>query len=136
MHAQAAAFTGRRQPGFFEHALQPFPPALRLAGILPGNIAADIIFFFYDKFLLSLVFLKQAQVARFALLQVGAVIAAENIHAGGHFPDRAGHLVQEITVVRHNQHRPIPILKVRLQPFDRGNVQVVGWLVHQQQIRA
>ena len=46
----------------------------------------------------------------------------------------AGHLVQEVAVVRDDQDRSVPILQVRFQPFDGFDIQVVGGLIQQQQV--
>ena len=121
----------RGQAGFLQHALQAFLAALGLAGVLPGHVAPDVFFFLQDKRLLGFVFLQPAGVAFLALLQKGGVIAAVDFQRGGHLPDGVGHLVEEVAVVRNDQHRPRPIGHKIFQPFDGGDIQVIGRLVHQ-----
>ena len=50
--------------------------------------------------------------------------------------DRAvGHVVQKSAVVRDEQHRPVVVFQVLLQPLDRLDVKVVGRLVQQKDRR-
>ena len=122
------------QTGFFQHAFQALSPSLGLAGILPGNIAADIIRFLFNDCLLGLVLLQSLLVTVGALSQVSAVVAAVFIQGRGHLPDGFYHLVQEIAVVRHNHGGSIPIPQVTFQPFNGGEIKVVGWFIQQQHI--
>ena len=43
-------------------------------------------------------------------------------------------LVEEIAVVRDDHRRALPLAQIAFQPFDGGDVQVVGGLVQQQQV--
>ena len=46
----------------------------------------------------------------------------------------SGHVVQEVTVVRHGNHRTLILLQVLLQPVDALSVEVVGRLVEQEDV--
>ena len=113
---------------------KPFEPALRLAGVLPGDVAADVIFFLADELLLGVVFFGLALLVHGALEQVGGIIAVIGVKAGGHFPDGIRHLVEEVAVVRDGHHRAFPVAQVFLQPFDRADIQMVGRLIQEEQV--
>ena len=51
------------------------------------------------------------------------------------FQDPSGHVVQEVTVVRHRDHRPLVLAQVRFQPLDTLGVEVVCRLVQQEDVR-
>src|SRR5271157_2177241 len=111
---QPALFHGRGQASFFKQALQPLTATLRLASILTGDVAPDIFFFFFDKSLLCLKFFQATFIPLSALLQISAVVSMKDFQCGGHFPNRIYYLVKEITVMRNDYHRPIPIMQVCL----------------------
>ena len=50
------------------------------------------------------------------------------------FHDAVGQFAKEHAIVRHEHQRRIPGGKELLQPLDGVDVQVIGWLVQQQQI--
>ena len=74
--------------------------------------------------------------ARLALLEVRGVAAPERPQpAVAQLPDAAHDGVQEGPVVRCHQEGASAAGEVRLQPLERGEVEVVGGLVEQQQVR-
>jgi hypothetical protein len=60
--------------------------------------------------------------------------AEEPSPAGFEFEHRGAHGFEEPAVVRDEDHRGVERLEVALQPLERGDVQVVGWLVEEQQV--
>ena len=128
------AAPGRRgQPGFLHQPFKAFQSPFCLAAVLPGHIAADKFFFFFNKFLLGLIFLQTAGIAFLALFEVGAVIAMINFKQRSHFPDDMHHMVEKITVVRYQHHRPSKIAQVIFQPLNGLNIQVIGRFIQQKQ---
>ena len=51
------------------------------------------------------------------------------------FQNPASDVVQKVTIMRNRDDRALVVLQVVLQPGDRFRVQVVGWLVQEQDIR-
>ena len=75
-------------------------------------------------------------IRRLALLEVRGVAALERRQpAVAQLPDAGHDRVQEGPVVGRDQERALASGEVRLQPLQRGEVQVVGGLVEQQQVR-
>ena len=124
------AFFGRwRQTGFVQHALEAFASALCRAGILTGNVAPDVFFFFIDKFLLGLVFCQPSFVAFLALIHVGAVITAILFKSWGHLTDHIDDLVKKITAL-FLIDMPGQIRKLEKHIAD-GDIKAAGDQAHQ-----
>ena len=74
--------------------------------------------------------------AGLALLEVRGVAALERRQLPvAQLPDAGHDGVQERPVVGRDEQRALASGEVRLQPLERGEVQVVGGLVEQQQVR-
>ena len=65
----------------------------------------------------------------------GIVAGVEFRVTVGDLDDPLGHLIDEIPVVGDDQHRALKALDVALQPLHTAQIQVVGGLVQQQNIR-
>ena len=77
-----------------------------------------------------------ALVGGFALGQIGRVVAAVGLDGlAAQLPDAGADGVQKIAVMADDQHRAAVGLEVIFQPFHGFQVQVVGRLVQDQQIR-
>ena len=110
--------------------------ALRLLGLLAGQVAADEVFRLVDLLLLPLVRRARAFQARVAfdhVFVVGERIADELARL--ELDDLAADGADERAVVGHQHERAVVFGQERLQPLDRRQVQVVGRLVEQQQVR-
>ncbi len=69
------------------------------------------------------------------LLEPGRVVALPgNAGATIELEDPSGHVVEEVAVVGHGDHRPRVVLEEPLEPGDRFSIEVVRRLVEQQQI--
>ena len=99
MEVQRAPVHRRSQAGLFEQAFQTLASPLCLASILPGNVAPDIFFFFFDELRLRLILEQVALIAFFTLVQIGRVITMIFFQIGGHLQDDVDHLIEEITVM-------------------------------------
>jgi len=74
---------------------------------------------------------------RRTLLFEGGVVAAIRVrHAVLEVDDAIGHSIEKLAVMRDQQQRPRIIAQPGFQPKDRVEVQVIGRLIEQQQIRA
>src|SRR5574341_72723 len=84
---------------------------------------------------LALPFVEQEGVALLALLDVMAVVPAILLQrAEDQLPDVLHHAVHEIAVMRYNQQCSPKVAQPAFQPLDSRDVQMVGWLVEDQQI--
>ncbi len=116
--------------------LQHLAPALRLLGLLPRDVLADEVLGLGDEPLLPLdelalpgqVLLPGDGVVR-VLERVDAEAAAPELHGDG------ADVVEEGAVVGDDQHGAAQVGEVALQPVDGVEVEVVGRLVEEQQIR-
>ena len=54
---------------------------------------------------------------------------------GAQFPDFRRHLLDQITIMGNEQDRAFELVEHGLQYFLRGQVEVIGRLVEQQQVR-
>ena len=114
---------------------QPFEPALGLSGALRGYIALDKVRLLGDKLLLGAIFLHPPLIALGPLPHIVAIIAGIDVEpAKGQFPHLVHDPIHEIAIVGHQHDRPLPVVQVPFQPFDRLQVEVVGRLVQQQQV--
>ena len=69
------------------------------------------------------------------LLEPGRVVALpRDAGAAVELEDPAGHVVEEVAVVGHGDHRARILLEVPLEPGDRLGVEVVGRLVEEQHV--
>ena len=116
-------------------ATQSLELALGDAGVLPGDVAADILDLLLQPLLLRLVDLLAPLPALLPLPHIGGVVAPVLLHAApAHLPDAVGHRVQEVAVVADHQQGALPAPQGALQPLHRLDVQVVGRLVQDQQV--
>ena len=110
--------------------------ALDLAGL--GGLVAELVDEeggLLDLFLLPPVRLPQAVHARLVLhdvVRVVAVIVGERSQA--HLGDAQDGGVEEVAVVGDEHDRPRVVVQVLLEPVARREVQVVGRLVHEEQV--
>jgi hypothetical protein len=116
--------------------LQHLAPALGLLGLLTGEVAADEVLGLVDVLLLSLVLGPRPLDPRLALDDVLVVaIRIADEFAVLELDDLPADRPDERAIVRH-QHEGARILgEICLEPLDRGQVEVVRRLVHQQEIR-
>ena len=114
--------------------LEHLAPALRLLGLLPGEVAADEVLGLVDVLLLALVRGARAFQPRVAL---DDVLVVARTGSGRTCPFSSS------TISRHtarmnarscdtSTNAPVYSARYALQPLDRGQVQVVGRLVQQQ----
>ena len=119
--------------------LEPLEPRLvlvHLAELAVAPVALDELLLAGDRFGLGLDVLDRPRVALDALAVVGAVVAAERGQAPvAELPDPGHGRVEEGPVVRGDEERPGSPPEMLLEPFERVEVEVVGRLVEQQQVR-
>ena len=65
----------------------------------------------------------------------GVVSFPGDAFAAVQFQNPSGHMVQEVAVVCHGNHRTLVLLQVLLQPVDTLGIEVVGGLVQKQDVR-
>ena len=53
----------------------------------------------------------------------------------GDLNDPVGHLIDKVAVVGDGQHRTLEGVDVLFQPLHAVQIQMVGWLVQQQNVR-
>jgi hypothetical protein len=71
----------------------------------------------------------------FVGLDEGAVVAGPARHRGiAEMPDARHHMVEEVAVVRHDEHRAAALQYEALQPLERVEVEMVRGLVEQYQV--
>ena len=113
-------------------------PALHLPGL--GGLVAEAVdegLGLLDLLRLPAVRLAQAIHVRLVVdhvLRIVAVVVGEGAQA--HLGDALDRGVEEVAVVGDEHHRARVVVEVLLEPVARGQVEVVGGLVHQQQVRA
>ncbi len=79
--------------------------------------------------------LAPAGIRRLALLEIRGVATLEwRQTAVAELPDAGDHRIQEGAVVGRDQERALASGEIGLQPFQGGEVQVVGGLIEQQQV--
>ncbi len=104
-------------------------------GVLPGDVAADVILLLADVVLLPLVVpLGDLQLLLLLLDELGVVALVDAGAPQFDLQDAGGHAVQEVAVVADDGHRGPGVVQEALQPAEAGQVQVVGGLVQQQQV--
>ncbi len=98
-------------------------------------VALDNRLLAIDFLLLQLKRLNARLEIRGALLHVFGIISRKLVHAAAqHFPHRIADMVEKIAVVADQQKRALVLGQGILQPFDGGEIEVVGGLVHQQHV--
>ena len=90
--------------------------------------------FFVKGLPLALAFLCQFNPGRFLGYEVLIVAVIMIKLAKRQLPDMIGNLIQKVAVMRNDQHGPAIAGQIVLQPHDRVDVQMVGWLIQHQQI--
>ena len=85
--------------------------------------------FFVKGLPLALAFLCQLNPGRFLGYEVLIVAVIMIKLAKRQLPDMIGNLIQKVAVMRNDQHGPTIAGQIVLQPHDRVDVQMVGWLV-------
>ena len=68
------------------------------------------------------------------ILRIGAIEHLQHGLPGQDLPDLGAQPVDQIAVVRDQQDGALVVRQHFLQDFLRGDIQVVGWLVQQQQV--
>src|SRR6185503_7214760 len=112
------------------------PAALRLTGILPRDVAADEILLRRDDLalLVERALLTEAMLGALAHeIRVAAIVGLSG--AALEVQHVVGGRVQEGTVVAHDQDTAGEVAQVPLEPLRRLEVEVVGGLVEQEEIR-
>ena len=88
-----------------------------------------------DFLLLQVVGLHAIFKVRGALAHVLGVVAGEFDHAAAeNFAHRGADVIQEIPVMADEQQRPLVFRQIALQPFDGLQIEVVGRLVHEDDV--
>jgi len=113
--------------------LTAHPPqaTFSLACIWPGNIPFDKIKILLQVFFFSFINLLQSFPTRLSLVKISTIIAVVQVDCRSHLNDGGNHLVEEITVMRNEQDSTTPFTKIRFQPLDSGNIQVIGRFIQQ-----
>jgi len=117
--------------------VQGLDPALDLPGL--GGLVAELVderAGFVDLFLLPPVGLAQPLHGRRVLddvLRVVAVVVGQRLEPDLGDPLDRG--VEEVPIVGDEDHRARIVLEVFLQPVPRGQVEMVGRLVHEEEVR-
>ena len=107
-----------------------------LAELAVAPVALDQLLLAGDLLGLRVDVLDRPRVALDALAVVGAVVAAERRQPPvAQLPDAVDRRVEERPVVRRDEQRAGPPAEVLLEPFEGVEVEVVGRLVEQQQVR-
>ena len=107
-----------------------------LAELAVAPVALDQLLLAGDLLGLRVDVLDGSRVALDALAVVGAVVAAERRQPPvAQLPDAVDRRVEERPVVRRHEERAGPPAEVLLEPFERVEIEVVGRLVEQQQVR-
>ena len=118
------------------HAREPPQFAFGLLDVLPRNIFLDVFHIFQEFFALALEDRLPAVGAFLTLVQIGGIIPVIQLERTGmHFENRIAGFIEKITIMRNNDRRTIPLGKITLEPFDRGNIEMICRLIQQQQIR-
>ena len=115
---------------FFQHL---FPAGrlfrFRYVGTEPLDKFLQFFFLFF-RFLVLLLLLAECQLARFV---PETVIAGKQLYAVEVDIDRVGtNRVEEVAVVRYDQHRVLEVGKIIFEPHNGFKVEVVGRLVEQE----
>src|SRR5207237_4117167 len=109
--------------------------ALRLPGVLAGEVARDVILGPGDTLLLLLELAQLREPALLALRDEGAVAAG--VREGGlalEMEDVVGDGGEKSTIVADRDHGAVGAAQVLLQPARGVEVEVVGGLVEQQHV--
>ena len=118
------------------HLLQLLATRLGLLGLLPGDVAADEVLGARDRRRLPLVGGVEPLVPLLALDDVFVVAARVDDHlAGFHLDDVATDRAQKVAIVRDQHERLGPLAQPLLEVLGGLDVEVVGRLVEEQQIR-
>ena len=132
-HVHAATVAARLVQAL--HARQHLLAALRLPGVLPGDVAADKFLVTPDLGLLLVVGLCLLLAAQRLGRHVGGIIAGVALQAVLlQLDDLIDGAVEKIAIVRHHDDGARVVPQDALQPFRRLHVEVVRGLVEQQQI--
>ena len=117
------------------HGLGPFERLVH-AGIGPGAQLLGGLLQLLDLGLLLLILALALFKAALLLHGVKAVVSGVKFRlAPLDLNDPVHHLVQEVAVVGHGEHGAFELLQILLQPLGGPQVQVVGGLVQQQDVR-
>ena len=117
------------------HLVELLGARLRLARARAGAEAGHEALEALDLRLLALDGAPERQLARRLLLAPGVPGPGEVARTPGlELQHRGAHRLEEPAVVGHEDHRGVHRREPLLQPFERGDVEVVGGLVEQQQV--
>mmetsp|Transcript_6759 Transcript_6759/g.11696 ORF Transcript_6759/g.11696 Transcript_6759/m.11696 type:complete len:264 (+) Transcript_6759:706-1497(+) len=112
------------------------PLLTRLCQGLVALIHFDVFLQLLSPLLLEIIFLLPILHFEFLLPNKVRVIAFVAVGHPFHcLHNSVAYAIHELSVVGHNNHRHVLLSEILLNPFDCLQVQVVCWLVHQQDIR-
>ena len=116
--------------------LEPSLVLVHLAELAVTPVALDQFLLARDRLGLRFDVLHRPGVAFDPLAVVGAVVAAERGQPPvAELPDPGDGGIEEGPVVRCHQERACSPAEVLLEPFERVEIEVVGRLVEEQQVR-
>ena len=131
---QATPRPGRLDPARLE-PLEAGLVLVHLAELAMAPVALDELAFAGDRVGRALGLLRRSSVALLALPVVGAVVAPEDRQPPvPELPDPGHRRVEEGSIVGRDEERTGPSPKVRLEPLERPEVEVVRRLVEQEQV--
>ena len=68
-------------------------------------------------------------------MQIRRIVAVIQLErARMHFENHVAGFIEKITVMRNDNRRAIPLRQITLQPFDCGDIEMIGRFIEQQQI--
>ncbi len=109
--------------------------ALSHLGALSGNITLNEIQLFLQPFFQGMKLFFTSFPPLLTLIHIGGVITPVYFHPSRtHFPNGVDHPVQKIPVMADDENGPIPTIEGTFQPFNRFHIQMIGWLVEDEQI--
>ena len=108
-----------------------------LLGVLPRDVAADVLFLLLDVILLAVeMALGQFQFLLFFLHEFRVIAFVGPALAHINFQDAGGDFVQKVAVMRDDHHRRGAVGDKILEPSQRWQIQMVRGLIQQEQILA
>ena len=135
LEGEAEALAVARVAGDALHLVELLRARLRLAGAGAGAEAGHEALEPLDLLLLALDRAPERELARRLLLAPGVPRALEELRAAGlELEHRGADRLEEPAVVGDEHDGGVERLQVALEPLERGDVEVVGRLVEQQQV--
>src|SRR5713226_7435757 len=116
--------------------IQQFLTATCFTTALTGLVTSNELFRMGNMRLLSLIFALAAFHALLAQMQIFCIVTRVFFNTPkSHFNGTRHDLIKEVAVVSNHHHGSLPVSKIGLQPLQCHQVQVVRWLIQQQEIR-